>query len=561
MSTPARYYSSIAVRTTLATSITSGDVELTVASDTGFPQAYPFTLILEKDSANEEIVTVTGAVGTAYTIVRGVDGTAPRSHAAGTPAEHGVSALDFTDFRAHEGASTNAHGVGIGNAIVGTGTSQTLSNKTLGSNLAAGGFKVTGLADPTSAQESATKNYVDTGVTSQVVIATTQASNASSSASAASGSASAASSSAAAALASEQAAAASELAAAASESAASSSQSLAASSESAAIASAAAALASEGAASASEIAAAASENAASSSEANAAASEGAAAASELAAAASEAAALASEQAASASEIAAAASELAASGSESAAAASASAASSSASAASSSASAASGSASTAQSAQTAAETARDLAQDWAIKTDAPVSGTSYGAKYYSDLAAVEAGDAANSAVAAAASASAAATTFDDFDDRYLGAKSSDPTLDNDGDPLVAGALYFSTSLNLMRVYDGALWVDTTSVAGQTISVVTSTSRPSAPSEPTYIYESDTDTTLVWNGSAWVTIGGGATGGGNDAVFHENDTVVSASYTIGSGKNAGTFGPITVNSGVTVTVPSGSVWSIV
>lgn len=63
------------------------------------------------------------------------------------------------------------------------------------------------------------------------------------------------------------------------------------------------------------------------------------------------------------------------------------------------------------------------------------------------------------------------------------------------------------------------------------------------------------------AAWGAIGGGATGGGNDAIFIENDQVVTANYTIPVGKNAGTFGPVTVNSGITVTVSSGSVWSIV
>jgi len=58
--------------------------------------------------------------------------------------------------------------------------------------------------------------------------------------------------------------------------------------------------------------------------------------------------------------------------------------------------------------------------------------------------------------AAASAASAANTYDDFDDRYLGAKAADPTTDNDGDGLVAGALYFSTTLNDMRAYNGSSW---------------------------------------------------------------------------------------------------------
>lgn len=56
-------------------------------------------------------------------------------------------------------------------------------------------------------------------------------------------------------------------------------------------------------------------------------------------------------------------------------------------------------------------------------------------------------------------------------------------------------------------------------------------------------------------------GGATGTGVNQVFFENDLTVTASYTIPTGKNAGTFGPITINSGVTVTIPDDSVWSIV
>jgi len=57
------------------------------------------------------------------------------------------------------------------------------------------------------------------------------------------------------------------------------------------------------------------------------------------------------------------------------------------------------------------------------------------------------------------------------------------------------------------------------------------------------------------------GSGARGGVGNLLFWENDIIVTKSYTITSGKNAGTFGPVTINSGITVTVPSGSVWSVV
>lgn len=65
----------------------------------------------------------------------------------------------------------------------------------------------------------------------------------------------------------------------------------------------------------------------------------------------------------------------------------------------------------------------------------------------------------------------------------------------------------------------------------------------------------------NGTVWGSVGGGATGGGADEVFVETSQTVTSNYTITSGKNALTAGPISVNSGVTVTIPSGSVWTIV
>lgn len=57
------------------------------------------------------------------------------------------------------------------------------------------------------------------------------------------------------------------------------------------------------------------------------------------------------------------------------------------------------------------------------------------------------------------------------------------------------------------------------------------------------------------------GGGATGGGSDEVFYENGQTVTSNYTITNGKNAMSAGPITVNSGVTVTVGAGETWTVV
>lgn len=76
-----------------------------------------------------------------------------------------------------------------------------------------------------------------------------------------------------------------------------------------------------------------------------------------------------------------------------------------------------------------------------------------------------------------------------------------------------------------------------------------------------FNSSTGTYEAYKGS-WGAIGGaGATGGGSDEIFYLNGINVTASYSIPSGKNAMTAGPVTVNDGVTVTVPDGSAWTIV
>jgi hypothetical protein len=65
----------------------------------------------------------------------------------------------------------------------------------------------------------------------------------------------------------------------------------------------------------------------------------------------------------------------------------------------------------------------------------------------------------------------------------------------------------------------------------------------------------------NGAAWSSIGGGATGGGSDEIFFENSQTVNSSYSLTTNRNAMSAGPITVATGVVITVPSGSVWTVV
>ena len=80
------------------------------------------------------------------------------------------------------------------------------------------------------------------------------------------------------------------------------------------------------------------------------------------------------------------------------------------------------------------------------------------------------------------------------------------------------------------------------------------------------EAGSSALVAWDSSAndFIKVaggGGGAAGGGSDQIFFENDQTVTTSYSIPAGKNAGTFGPVSINGGVTVTVPTGSVWYVI
>ena len=85
-----------------------------------------------------------------------------------------------------------------------------------------------------------------------------------------------------------------------------------------------------------------------------------------------------------------------------------------------------------------------------------SSSASAASSSASAASTSASNAASSASAASSSASAAAASYDAFDDRYLGAKSSAPSVDNDGNALLTGALYFNSTTNFMYYYTGSAW---------------------------------------------------------------------------------------------------------
>ena len=108
--------------------------------------------------------------------------------------------------------------------------------------------------------------------------------------------------------------------------------------------------------------------------------------------------------------------------------------------------------------TVANTAADIqtiADNIAVIQASPTNATNAAAS--ASAAASSASAASSSASAASSSAASAASSFDSFDDRYLGAKTSDPTLDNDGNALLTGALYFNSVSAEMKVYSGSAWV--------------------------------------------------------------------------------------------------------
>jgi len=120
---------------------------------------------------------------------------------------------------------------------------------------------------------------------------------------------------------------------------------------------------------------------------------------------------------------------------------------------------------AEAAQAAAETAETNAETAQAAAELAQTGAET-----AETNAVTAKNEAETAQAAAEAAQVAAElAADNFDDTYLGAKASDPTLDNDGDALTTGDIYFNTTTNTLRVYTGAAWADAALTAADFLTV--------------------------------------------------------------------------------------------
>lgn len=94
----------------------------------------------------------------------------------------------------------------------------------------------------------------------------------------------------------------------------------------------------------------------------------------------------------------------------------------------------------------------------------------------------------------------------------------------------------------------------------LPVGTTAQRSGTPATGMFRFNSTTASFEGYNGTAWGSVGGGATGAGGDQVFYLNSQTITTTYSIPSGQNANCVGPVTINSGVTVTVPSGSRWVV-
>jgi hypothetical protein len=131
-----RFFINTSKEATLLASVGSADTTFNLAG-VGLQNvpATPFYIRIDPETASEEVCLVTGGSATSLTVTRGYDGTSTTSHAAGATVRHVVAAEHFNKTDAHVETASNVHGIGSGNDVVGTGTTQTLTDKTINESI------------------------------------------------------------------------------------------------------------------------------------------------------------------------------------------------------------------------------------------------------------------------------------------------------------------------------------------------------------------------------------------------------------------------------------------
>jgi hypothetical protein len=517
-----RKYSSRSQQTTLTSAVTSGALTipvvnaLTLLGGATVSTGQTFVVVIDPDTALEEVVEITAVSSNNLTVTRAVDmsGAAAQDHSAGAVIRHMIIGRDLREANLHieasaaynDGTGTHSlHGLGTGDgSVVGTDATQTLSNKTLAAPIITGtpgvdtsivfegttadAYETTlTVVDPTADRTITLPNATGTVVlkdTTDTLTNKTLTSPTISGSPVITGLSSAGMS------------------------------------------------ASSAAPKDYVDSILGSATAASTSASSAATSASSAATSATSAATSASLALTSATSAATSASSAATSATAAATSATSAAASATAAATSATSATTQATAAATSAtSAAASATTAANSV------------ATISSYATTASNSASAAATSASSAATSASSAATSASDAATTYDNFDDRYLGNKTSAPSVDNDGNTLLVGAIYWDSTQNKMFVWSGSSWVQ-----------IATTSVYTAPTLGSTVLTSGTTissvSALTLNNSTLTgTLTAGASSGTNGQYLQSTATGVQ--WASVAGYSAPTLGSTAIASGSTNT----------
>jgi len=135
-------------------------------------------------------------------------------------------------------------------------------------------------------------------------------------------------------------------------------------------------------------------------------------------------------------------------------------------------------------------------------------------------------------------------------------------------VTAGTMYVGATITGTSVTSGTRVVGLGTGTGgagtyivDTSQTVASTTITDVPVSGMLRYNTTTSTFEGYGALGWGSIGGGAAGGGTDAIFWNNGQTVNTSYSIPATTNAGTFGPVTISSAATVTVPSTSTWTVI